>query len=352
MGISIGYGNQRDIFFSFKVKFTREIPNDFYISGDQVEGIIELTTNEIRALDLTYGTLRVDLIGELQDFKKNIHQPYTDGVEIFFRRQTKLIPISKTIHGKTSLRIYRWTFHGSLDSFLPSSLPPKDELDPCICYYAYAYFGQNRYLTQKCSFLVFTRTPMPSSMSNPIFQSSIEYRSVILHCKLLNQRGLIVPGGKISLQIELINPLGHIIKKMRVKFQQYRHILYEETELNVFSFGIPDFELKTFNEIYHKSIYEVIIPLEKCRLMAPTSRFKNVRYELQIEFHLLQKIALIKFPAICSTDHQPVLNIPEEFQTISSVKQYRLQYEQDRPPPSYRDAIASAVLPQYHDLFP
>ena len=345
------YSIQVPIFFSYKVKFTRETPNDFYISGDGVEGIIELTTNETNDLYVNYGSLHVELIGELQDFKKDQYQRYTEGVERFFRKKTKLIPIQKTTQDKTSLRIYRWTFHGLLDSFLPSSLPPKDEYDPCICYYAYAYFDRNNYLTQKSSFLVFTRSPMPVSMSNSIVQSSIEYKSVELHCILLNNNGLIVPGQKLKLQIEIINPLEQIIKSIRVKLQQYRFIIHEETDLDIFSFVLPDFESKTFHDKYRKCTYELTISLNKCRLMAPTSHLKRVRYELQIQCYLLKKDFVVKLPIVCTTDHQSTLNIPEEFQSISQITQYRLRNQQEKQPPTYQDFLASEILPKYNEIF-
>jgi hypothetical protein len=69
------------VFFSYKVKFTREIPNDFYLSGDRVQGIIQILTNDHdNDLNFKYGPLYVELIGEFQDFKVN-NESYV------FRRQ-------------------------------------------------------------------------------------------------------------------------------------------------------------------------------------------------------------------------------------------------------------------------
>ncbi|CAF4938468.1 unnamed protein product [Rotaria magnacalcarata] len=87
----MGLGNSAPSFlFSYKVNFTREIPNDFYLSGDRVQGIIQIATND-NENDLIekYGPLYVELIGELHDFKTDTHQHYTKGVQIFFRTRTQ-----------------------------------------------------------------------------------------------------------------------------------------------------------------------------------------------------------------------------------------------------------------------
>ncbi|UJR19777.1 hypothetical protein I4U23_022911 [Adineta vaga] len=335
------------------LKFTRETPNDFYLSGDQVEGIVELTTNETNDLYMKYGLLHVELIGELHDFKRHRYQRSTDGVKIFFRRQTKLIQIKNQQKKSNSLRIYRWTFHGLLDCFLPSSLPPKDDYDPCICYYAYVYFDSNTYLTQKSSFLVFTRSPMPNFLrENFTVQSCIKYKSVKLH-GILSNKGLIVPEKKFTLQIKLINPLQQIIKSIRIILKQYRFIIHEETDLTIFSFLLPGFESDKFHDQYRQCTYEFTIPLDKCRLMAPTSHLTHVRYELQIECYLnssSKSHLILKLPIICTTDHQSTLNIPEEFQSIPEIIQYRLQNQEDKQPPSYEDFLASEILPTYNEI--
>ena len=217
------------VFFSYKVKFTREIPNNFYLSGDRVQGIIQILTNDNDDnLTVKYGPLHVELIGELQDFKTNNHQRYRKGVQIFFRKQTQLIQLPNNnqqlvrylfkekisfncfFQSSNRLRTYRWAFDGLLDTLLPSSLPPDDECDPSICYYAYAYLRNNTYLTQKTSFLVFTRTPMPISMRqtlhNYVIEANAGHKDVRLHCTLPNN-GLVVPGQTVMLQIEIDNPL-------------------------------------------------------------------------------------------------------------------------------------------------
>jgi hypothetical protein len=83
------------VLFSFKVKFSRETPNDFYLSGDRVQGIIQIITNDNdNDLNFKYGPLYVELIGELHDFKTNIHQQRnTKGVQIFFRKRTQVIKL-------------------------------------------------------------------------------------------------------------------------------------------------------------------------------------------------------------------------------------------------------------------
>ncbi len=78
--------------FSFKVKFTRESPNDFYLSGDRVQGIIQLVTNENENdLNRKYGPLHVELIGELNDFITNKHGTlYAKDIRKFFRKQARV----------------------------------------------------------------------------------------------------------------------------------------------------------------------------------------------------------------------------------------------------------------------
>lgn len=78
--------------FSFKVKFTRESPNDFYLSGDRVHGIVQLVTNENENdLNRKYGPLHVELIGELNDFITNKHGTlYAKDIRKFFRKQAQV----------------------------------------------------------------------------------------------------------------------------------------------------------------------------------------------------------------------------------------------------------------------
>jgi len=83
------------VLFSFKVKFSRETPNDFYLSGDRVYGIIQIVTNDNDSdLNFKYGPLYVELIGELHDFRTNMHQQRTaKGVQIFFRKRAQVIKL-------------------------------------------------------------------------------------------------------------------------------------------------------------------------------------------------------------------------------------------------------------------
>lgn len=98
------------VFFSYKVNFTREIPNDFYLNGDRVQGIIEILTNDNdNDLDSKYGPLHVELIGELQDFKTNTQQRYTEGVQIFFRKRTQLTKLPNDNQQRV-----RYSFKGNL----------------------------------------------------------------------------------------------------------------------------------------------------------------------------------------------------------------------------------------------
>ncbi len=84
------------VFLSFKVKFTREPPNDFYLSGDRVQGIIQLVTNDTDDdLHHKYGQLHVELIGELNDFiTHRYRRPDPTRTQILFRKraQVKKLP--------------------------------------------------------------------------------------------------------------------------------------------------------------------------------------------------------------------------------------------------------------------
>jgi hypothetical protein len=77
---------------SFKVKFTRESPNDFYLSGDRVQGIVQVVTYENgNDLNRKYGPLHVELIGELNDFLTNSRGGlYARSMRKFFRKQARV----------------------------------------------------------------------------------------------------------------------------------------------------------------------------------------------------------------------------------------------------------------------
>ena len=82
------------LIYSYKVNFTRETPNDFYLSGDRVQGIIQILINDTDDdLNLKYGPLQVELIGELCDFKPDIYLTYAKGDRIFFRKRAQLIKL-------------------------------------------------------------------------------------------------------------------------------------------------------------------------------------------------------------------------------------------------------------------
>ncbi len=251
------------------------------------------------------------------------------------------------------LRSYRWVFNGLLDSLLPSSLPPDDDCDPCICYYARVYLHRT-HLSRKFSFVVFTQTPMPvvtrRSLQNYAIEASARHKGIELHGALPN--GLVVPGQTHMLQIEIDNPMKTTIKSIRVTLKQYRNIVDEETEFTIFSSILPGFQRKGFNNEYRQSTYELPIPLEKCRVMAPTSSYKNVRYELHIQCHLhclFNGHFTLTLPIICTTDHQRTLKIMDELKSLPEILQHLSNEEEENPPPSYDDFIASEILPKYED---
>ena len=87
--------------------------------------------------------------------------------------------------------------------------------------------------------------------------------------------------------------------------------------------------------------------------MAPTSHHKNVRYELHIQCHLncsFNNHFTLTLPVICTTDHQPPLQIMDELKSLPGILQYLQNIEIEKPPPSYEDFIASEILPRYRDI--
>ena len=260
------------------------------------------------------------------------------------------------LKGTRHFQRHRWAFDGLLDSILPSSLPPYNEYDPCICYYVKAYLRSNDYFTQRSFFLVFTRTPMPvlirQSLQNYVIEASTQHKNVKLHCTLPNN-GLIVPGQTLMLQVEIDNPMKLIIKSIRATLKQYRNIIDEETNIPIFSFMLPGFKPERFNSKYRQSTYELSLPLEKCPLMAPTSSHKNVRYELHIQCHLscsFNNHFALTLPIICTTDHQSPLKIIDELKSLSQILRNLSNPSEDTLPPSYEDFIASEILPTYEDI--
>jgi hypothetical protein len=253
-------------------------------------------------------------------------------------------------------RTYRWVFDGLLDSLLPSSLPSYNDCDPWICYYARVYLHRPS-LARNFSFLVFTQTPMPivgrQSLQSYAVEASAQHESVKLHGNLPNN-GLAVPGQALILQVEIDNPMKVTIKSIRVTLKQYRNIIYEETDFTIFSTLLPGFESKGFNSEYHKSTHELSIPLENCRVMAPTSSYKNVRYELHIQCHihcLFNNHFTLTLPVICTTDHRRTIQIMDELKSLPEILQHLSIEDEDRhSPPNYEDFIASQTLPRYEDI--
>jgi hypothetical protein len=80
------------VLFSFNVKFSRETPNDFYLSGDRVQGIIQIVTNDNdNDLNFKYGPMYVELVGELHGFQTNIQQQRRlRNVQTFFQKRAQV----------------------------------------------------------------------------------------------------------------------------------------------------------------------------------------------------------------------------------------------------------------------
>jgi len=190
------------------------------------------------------------------------------------------------------------------------------------------------------------------SLQNRVIKASVRHKSVKLHGSLSNY-GLVVPGKTLMFQIEIDNPMRLIIKSIQATLKQYRTIIDKETDLTIISTLLPGFESKRFNNEYRRSTYELPIPLEKCRLMAPTSSHKNIRYELDILCHLncsFNNRFILTLPIICNTDHQPKLKIMDELKYLPRILQHLSNNEEEKPPPSYEDFIASEILPRYKDI--
>ena len=230
-------------------------------------------------------------------------------------------------------------------------MPPDDDCDPCIFYYARVYFRHYPNAARIFAFVVFTRTPLPivlqKSLPSDEIEASIQYKNVTLR-GILTNNGLVVPGKSLTLQTEIDNPTEVIIKSMRAILKQYRRIVEQETEFTIFSFNLPGFQPHGFKSKFRRSTYELSIPLEKCRVMAPTSTLKKVRYELHIQCHiscLFNSRFILKLPVISATDHQKKLKIMNEL-----IPRSLLDREEDKQPPSYEDFIASEILPRYEDI--
>lgn len=235
-------------------------------------------------------------------------------------------------------------------------MPPDNDGDPCICYYARVYLRHTD-LIRKFAFLVFTRTPMPiaiqQSLQNRHIEASARHKDVKLHSTLPNN-GLIVPGRNLMFQIEIDNPTKVPIKSIRATLKQYRTIRDAETYFTIFSTLLPGFKSRGFNDEYRQSTYEIPIPLDKCRVMAPTSIYKNVRYELDIQCYLhcsFNNHFTLTLPIICTTDHQQPLKVIDELKSLPKLHQHLLRREEEKPPPKYEDFMASEILPKYEDIF-
>ncbi|CAF0874702.1 unnamed protein product [Adineta ricciae] len=344
---------------SFKVKLTRETPYDFYLSGDRVHGIIDIVTNDkTNDLNFRYGPLYVELIGELKDVKTNLYQQRNlNNVQIFFRERAQVIkiPADNSPTEISQCSTYRWVFDGLLDSSLPSSLPHCDGDDSYICYYARVYLYRSN-LSRKVPFTVFTPAPMllacQQLLQNYSIEGNVQYEGVKLH-GVLSNNGLIVPGHCHMLEIEISNPMKTTIKSIRAILKQYRTITDEESDFTIFSTILTGFRPKGFSNEYHHNIYELSIPLDKCQVMAPTSSYKNVRYELHVQCHIhgfFNSHFTLTLPTICTTDHQRTLKIMDELKSFPEILEHLSIDEEENSPPSYEDFIISEVLPKYDDV--
>jgi hypothetical protein len=86
--------------------------------------------------------------------------------------------------------------------------------------------------------------------------------------------------------------------------------------------------------------------------MAPTSSYKDVRYELHIQCHihrLFNNHFTLTLPIICTADHQQTLQIMDELKSLPEILQHLSNNEEENPPPSYEDFIVSEILPTYEE---
>ncbi|UJR16131.1 hypothetical protein I4U23_003042 [Adineta vaga] len=346
---------------SIDVSFNR--PNLFYFAGEQITGNISFKNTRDK---LTLDGIFLEFIGEAgyttrearrrhDSSGRSNTEYYTEYHQIPFI--THRIPVIEPQHGQRELYLYRgqhsWPFEFVLPQCLPPSSLPLRVLYPYIKYYVRIVLDKPWYKPNAKQ--VHTLTIFPRVNINQIPNAQQSVLSTQSNRKKVNLQGHliqngVVPGEKLSLNINLLNPKRADIKRIEATLIQHRQIALSQQSETIFRMELP--ELHEFNGTNFHQIFELPIPSD---YLSPTYTYTTqccgpslgiaFNYELKLDVKVrgLFTDFKVSMPVLIGTDtsydEQPP-SFMNNFDHIPIASAPAYDYE-EVPPPTYESIITN-----------
>ncbi|CAF1449936.1 unnamed protein product [Adineta ricciae] len=345
---------------SIHVSFNRS--NLFYFAGEQITGNIAFQNTHDK---LTLDEIFLEFVGEAgyttretrrhHDNNGRSHtEYYTEYHQIPF--MIHRIPVVQPQQGQRELTLYRgqysWPFEFTLPQCLPPSSLPLRVAYPYVKYYVRIVLDKSWYkpnAKQVYPLTIFPRVNIcqhPSS-SQAMLVSQTNRKKVNLQGRIV-QNG-VVPGEKLSLELQLQNPKRVEIKRIEATFIQHRQIGQSQQSETIFRMELPD--VREFSDMNLHRTFDLYIP---SGYLSPTYVYATqccgpalgiaYNYELKLDVHVrgLFTDFKVNIPVLVGTDtsydHAPV-HIINNFDEQSIPSAPAFDYEE--PPPSYESIVTN-----------
>jgi hypothetical protein len=233
---------------------------------------------------------------------------------------------------------------------LPPSLVPSKVAYPYVRYYTRIVLDKPWYKPNAKQVYSLTIFPRVNLFQVPGGQQPVAFvnenrKKIRVQGYLI--RGGVVPGDKLSIQIDIQNPKRTEIKKIEATFIQHRQVARSCHSETIFRIDLQD--LREFNDTELHRTFDLVIPavyLSPTYTYLPqscnTSLGIVIRYELVLDIKVrgLFTDFKINVPVILGTEpmsaqqQQQQMNSPIEMPAASAPA-----FEYDEPPPSYETVV-------------
>jgi len=330
-------------------------PSLSYFAGEQIAGNISFQNTQDK---LTLDEIFVEFVGELgyttresriERDSNNVARTeyYTKYHQLPFMNVR--IPIVQPKNGQRDVNLTRgqhsWPFEYVLPHTLAPSIIGADSSRPYVKYYTRVVLDKSWYKPNAKQVYPLTIFPHVNLLHVPGGQQPVAFsnqnrKSTRLQGQIL--QGGLVPGGKLSIQLELYNPDRAEIKRIETVLTQHQQVAQGHHDEVIFRMDIPD--LCDFNGPELRRTFELRLPsvalAPSYQFMAPCSYQMHpviIYYELELKVKARGMFTdfEVKIPVIIGTE--PASDQKPQHQQMNS---------------SVEMPTASAPINRYEDLPP
>ncbi|UJR30428.1 hypothetical protein I4U23_017962 [Adineta vaga] len=357
---------------SSEIQVTFDRPSLFFIAGEQIAGNISFQNTQDK---LVLDSIFLECTGELgyttretRHFKDNQGRAqtehYTKRHHIPFIQVR--VPVAQPQYGQREITLYRgqhsWPFQFVLPQYLPPSLLPSTNSYPYVKYYTRIVLDKPWYKPSAKQVYPLTIFPRVNILHTPGGQQPAAFSNQ--NRKKIRIQGYImrsgvVPGDKLSIQIDLQNPKRSEIKKIEATLMQHRHVARSSHTEVILRTDLPD--LNEFNGTELQKTFDITIPSV---YLSPTYTYLSqnhasplgvsVHYELLLDVKVRGLFTDFKMSVPIVVGTEPVTNELQQQQQLHYQEQMNVSleipmasaplYEYDEPPPSYETVVTDQKM--------